>query len=648
MDPHLLLTAVTLHLAPEVRSGQAVNGVFTVKNPVAHTYLRLTKADWSVLEQFAQPAKVPDVLRRMLEERTCPALRDFYEVVLKAHREGMLRAEPEDRPAAHAVRWFGIGSGWPAKLGWLAALAATAALFFPGWRPSVEGLDLLKGWGLWCAALSAGQLLAAAAVTGAEGRVYRPRLRLLTWTPHLAFDLRDAALGNRRQQLGAIWAGLLPPAVAVSLLVVLRPEWALPAAVGWIWRMRPVFGGDVARIVELMLSRLRPDTKRDYLFYANRGLYARRKAAVRSTATAVVLVSLLYGVVWVAVVAAFAVHASGYLEAPWWFEKGFWLDAAKLLGLWVGAVLAGLVALEIAWWCWRRLRALRNRWRVASRRRRFELPARPDEKTLAAHLLQSPLFRRLAPEQQAEVARRLVVRHVPAGTLLDDFDEEPTVVGLIVSGEAKQHRRGPTGHVERVGRMAEYEVFGAHRVADAKRRVRTRARTRLWYLALPIEDFRELVVTPLGVKAVEQSAVRHPFLRRNSLCATWHPQALARFVQLTTSMECNEGDLIIRKGEDTLDLFIVQEGRVEVVLGKRRRRVLKPGAFFGEIGLLQNSRIVADVKARTAARCVAINKRDFLRFMTHNPSVGLQVERISSERLGHPIFPLSRQSFDIR
>jgi CRP-like cAMP-binding protein len=648
MDHHLLLTAVTLHLAPEVRSGQAVNGVFTIKNPAAHTYLRVTKADWSVLEQFAQPAKVPDVLRTMLEERTCPPLRDFYEVVLKAHREGMLCAEAEDRPAANAVRWFGIGAGWPVKLGWLAAVAAMAVLFLPGYMPSLVPLDLLKGWGIWCGALSLGQMLAASAVAGAEGRVYRPHLAWLTWTPHVAFDLRDASLGARHQQLAALWSRLLPPALAVSALVALRPEWALPAVVGWLWLVRPVFGGAIGRIVELMVSRLRPDTKRDYLFEANRGLYARHKAAVRSTPTFVALLSLAYGVLWVAVVTAFVVKVNGYLAAPWWRDLEFWKNAGMILAVWVGGVVALLVLLEIAWWCWRRWKALRAHLGTSWRRRRYHIDGKLDERALLGHVLKTPLYRRLTPEQQGEVVRRLVVRQVPAGTVLDDFDEEPSVVGLIISGEAKQHRHGPTGHIERVGRLAEYELFGAHRVADPKRRVRTRARTRLCYLALPIEEFRKLVVEPLGVQAVEQSAVRHPFLRRLSLCAHWHPQALARFVQLTTPLDCNEGDLIIRKGEDTRELFIVQEGRVEVILGKRRRRVLKPGAFFGEIGLLQNSRIVADVKARTIARCLAINKRDFLRFMTHNPSVGLQVERISSERLGRPIFPLSRQSFDIR
>jgi hypothetical protein len=34
-----------------------------------------------------------------------------------------------------------------------------------------------------------------------------------------------------------------------------------------------------------------------------------------------------------------------------------------------------------------------------------------------------------------------------------------------------------------------------------------------------------------------------------------------------------------------------------------------------------------------------------MRFVTHNHTVALELERVSSERLGHPIFPLSQADF---
>lgn len=648
MDHHLLLTAVPLHLDPAVRPGMKIGGVFAVKQPAGPAYLRLTSADWTVLAEFGRPSKVPEVLRRLLEQRSCPPLRDFYEVILKAHRAGILREGEVSAPAPHPVRWLRSGDVWPRRLGWVAGLAGFAFALVPGPAPSLAPLDLLAGWGVWCAALTLGQMMAAAAVSGGEGKIYRPHLNWRTWAPHLAFDLRDGQLLSRDRQLALVLAGWIVPALAVALVTSLQPAWSLPVVAGWFWRLRPVVGGEIIPLFEVLLGRLRPDTKRDYLFGPNRGLYARRRAAVRSLSPAVVALALVYGGGWCLAVLVYGVQASGLAGEAGGSLASVWRESGLIFALWLGAVVMVLAAIELGWWLWRCVRVLRPRIQLGLKRRSYSLPAPLDEAALVGRLLRSALFRRLPPDQQQEIARHLQVVHVPAGTVLHEFDEDPARVGLILSGEVRQWRRGPTGHVERMHGVAEDELFGVHRIGDFNRRQRAKARTPLWYLSLSMADFQALVVARVGAPAVEHSAVQISFLRRLELCATWHPQALARFVQLTTVLDCNEGDVIIRRGEDTLQLFIVQEGKVEVVLPRGRRRTLGPGSYFGEIGLLQNSQVVADVRARTRVRCLAIQKSDFLRFMTHNPSVGLQVERVSSERLGHPIFPLGRQSFDIR
>ena len=50
----------------------------------------------------------------------------------------------------------------------------------------------------------------------------------------------------------------------------------------------------------------------------------------------------------------------------------------------------------------------------------------------------------------------------------------------------------------------------------------------------------------------------------------------------------------------------------------------------------------------TDMRCLQIGKAEFLRFVAHNHHVALQLERVSSERLGRPIFPMFRHSFEER
>jgi CRP-like cAMP-binding protein len=80
----------------------------------------------------------------------------------------------------------------------------------------------------------------------------------------------------------------------------------------------------------------------------------------------------------------------------------------------------------------------------------------------------------------------------------------------------------------------------------------------------------------------------------------------------------------------------------------RERRLLSTihaGEFFGEIGLMQNSSSNATVAAHNGTRCLSIPRNELLRFVTHNYTVALELERVSSKRLGRPIFPLRPGDF---
>jgi CRP-like cAMP-binding protein len=68
---------------------------------------------------------------------------------------------------------------------------------------------------------------------------------------------------------------------------------------------------------------------------------------------------------------------------------------------------------------------------------------------------------------------------------------------------------------------------------------------------------------------------------------------------------------------------------------------------MGEIGLLQNSVSTASVIANGPLSCLAVDKAVFFRFLTQNYEVALDVERLSSQRLGRPVFPLNVTSFEV-
>jgi CRP-like cAMP-binding protein len=233
--------------------------------------------------------------------------------------------------------------------------------------------------------------------------------------------------------------------------------------------------------------------------------------------------------------------------------------------------------------------------------------------------------------------------------MIQRFPDKNTDVGVILSGRMMVYRRTRAGRAEKALILSEGDVFGAHALLDPDRQqVQIRTLSPVVAMMIPMAEFERRVLRPFGTPLAADLLHKVPFLRSVSFCGSWHPQAMARFAQLATIVSYNEGDVIVTDRQESQQFYVVYEGQVHVKKGKRTRAKLKPGAFFGEVSILQNSAAVSDVVAKEASRCLAISKADFLRFVTHNPLVSLQLEEISSRRLGRPIFPLSGVSFEGR
>ena len=95
MDQHanLLLSAEVLRREDGLIRGQTVGTAFALKRVASQTYLIVDKLQAGVLAEFVKPKNVPEALENCIRSRKCPSLGDFYDLVLKAHRAGLLRSE---------------------------------------------------------------------------------------------------------------------------------------------------------------------------------------------------------------------------------------------------------------------------------------------------------------------------------------------------------------------------------------------------------------------------------------------------------------------------------------------------------------------------------------------------------------------------
>jgi hypothetical protein len=192
----------------------------------------------------------------------------------------------------------------------------------------------------------------------------------------------------------------------------------------------------------------------------------------------------------------------------------------------------------------------------------------------------------------------------------------------------------------------ESDLFGAHHLfEESSGGFEIRTRTPLVALTLDHADFKRLVVDRLGPAAVAAYLQKHLFLQRSSpVCADWRPATIARFSDLIATASHAAGGRIIKRGQEVPNLYVLYEGRARALDRNKRGARINPGDFFGEISLLQTSAAVADVESRDDSRSFVVNRMEFIRFMSRNHHVALQMERLCSKRLGRPLFPLDRLS----
>ncbi len=660
MDQHanLLLSAETLRRDTGLARGQSVGGAFALKRVASQTYLIVDRLQAGVLAEFAQPKNVPQALENCIRDRKSPPLHKFYDLILKAHRAGLLRSEElcTDAPVTierPPVRWFiSLKPRVSTVLLGLGTLAAVSVAF-QRWGAVLPShwTDFVYGWLAVCGALSLGQTLAAGALRGAGCEVHHPHFRWLSPVPHFAVDLADACMAGRLGRATILSALLLPLPLVTILGLWLRAPWALFPFVALFVAYCPFGATPLGRLLALLRREPLLSTDSTPLFDAGLSLREHLSEIWRRFDGRVATLQLLAAAGWAVALGTVAWQLLHLPVMDLFHDRSHWEKA--LLALAGALAVAGLLWLAAA--IHRRavatVVALWRRTRLAWRRARQPLVNPVTHPDLVEELIRrNPLLGRLDPMAQMELAQCCQPFEAGLWRTIMRFDTAPDAVCLIVSGRASIYRRLKSGRKTRFLRVQEGDLFGAHHLVDpANASLEVRTHTRLVALAIPVADFQRLVIDRLTVPAVCAYVHKHLFLQNSSpLCAGWRPSAIARFVDLADTAEHSAGGRILARGQEVASLYVLYEGHARARDKDKRTSQLAPGDFFGEISLLQTSAANADVDTKEEARSLVVNRVEFIRFMTRNHHVALQMERLCSQRLGRPLFPLERCAFEER
>jgi CRP-like cAMP-binding protein len=109
-------------------------------------------------------------------------------------------------------------------------------------------------------------------------------------------------------------------------------------------------------------------------------------------------------------------------------------------------------------------------------------------------------------------------------------------------------------------------------------------------------------------------------------------EALRAVAAAIVEESVEEGRVLVREGDFSQDLTIIDEGTASVEHDGQELAKLEAGAMFGETGLLRKEQRNATVRAATDMRLLHLTKFDLNRLRGPAPQVLERIQQIIDER----------------
>jgi CRP-like cAMP-binding protein len=98
-----------------------------------------------------------------------------------------------------------------------------------------------------------------------------------------------------------------------------------------------------------------------------------------------------------------------------------------------------------------------------------------------------------------------------------------------------------------------------------------------------------------------------------------------------------DGEVITRQGDDGDCMYVIQHGRVEVMVEQEGvetpLRIATEGEFMGEMAIFDREERSATLRALGEARILTIDKKNFLKRIHKDPSLAFRLVQTMSKRV---------------
>ena len=111
-------------------------------------------------------------------------------------------------------------------------------------------------------------------------------------------------------------------------------------------------------------------------------------------------------------------------------------------------------------------------------------------------------------------------------------------------------------------------------------------------------------------------------------------ESLRTVSKAAQEVSVQEGAELVREGDYSYNLTVIDEGQAEVVNDGEVVATLGPGDVFGEIGVLRKGLRNATVRAATPMRLITLTGWDLRRLRNRIPELEQRVSALATERSG--------------
>jgi CRP/FNR family cyclic AMP-dependent transcriptional regulator len=121
-------------------------------------------------------------------------------------------------------------------------------------------------------------------------------------------------------------------------------------------------------------------------------------------------------------------------------------------------------------------------------------------------------------------------------------------------------------------------------------------------------------------------------LKAIPLFESFSEEDLRKIAPFAEEHSVGEGETLVREGDYSYDLQIIEEGNAEVKRGGEKIAELGPGDYFGEMGVLERGQRNADVVAASPMRLISFKTYDVKRMEKNLPEAVEQLRSVVAQR----------------